>query len=93
MTYNANDFFAELAARRTPCEFCGKPLPGESARHGHKMHRHCRAESDSRARYAASASADPLNVAMDAWPGGEPRTDWTASVGRVCWRESLRMSA
>jgi hypothetical protein len=53
---------------------------------------------DWRAEYAARNAylihtPDPLTLALRAWPGGEPRTDWAAPVGRVCWRESLRMQA
>jgi hypothetical protein len=77
----------------TACEWCGKAMTHESARHGHKMHRTCRAEHDARVRAIDRAEFNPLNAALRAWPGGEPRNEWAAPVGVVCWRESLRMVA
>lgn len=70
MTYNADDFFAELRKRNFSAEY--------------------RRKNAYLSRFAVPC---PLTRAFNIWPGGEPRTDWTASVGRVCWRESLRMQA
>lgn len=92
MSYTADTFFAELAARRTLCEHCGKPLPSESARHGHKMHRRCRADVDARARYAAGAVADPLNAAFASWAGGD-RFDMRPNLGLICDVPCYRLTA
>lgn len=39
------------------------------------------------------AEARELFGVFRSWQGGEPRQDWRASGGVVCWREELRMTA
>jgi hypothetical protein len=47
--------------------------------------RHLQAAFDRKAEAPRNDPPDPLNEAFRSWQGGEPRSDWRADMGLVCW--------